>query len=315
VRVNWQAGERTENKRLTGCAGREIVALLQGESGPNDTHNEVVRFPQDWSVAVNIVHFGQELSYCFPFLRKAGYSIDRYERILDFRGALQSGRHDAVSLCDLEDEVSRIVVLAARTHSPAPLILFRKGTVIPFQAGKREPAEIEEKARPGVDLVISSAASPWTWLSDLDRLMARNRELLDQSRRIRQMSVVLCEEAAAAGEKCRLEQARGKSELARNALLMAALPSADKVLMCGVCGEEFVFTIGEQLFFRLHNFVNDPKHCKRCRPARRNGVFGPRQETAVTCAECGAATTVPFKPFRGQPVLCRACFEKVEKAE
>jgi CxxC-x17-CxxC domain-containing protein len=35
-----------------------------------------------------------------------------------------------------------------------------------------------------------------------------------------------------------------------------------------------------------------------------------RPETRTTCSECGAETTVPFKPTQGRPVLCRACFQK-----
>ena len=36
----------------------------------------------------------------------------------------------------------------------------------------------------------------------------------------------------------------------------------------------------------------------------------PREEFDVTCAECGKATTVPFKPTGTRPVLCRDCFAK-----
>jgi CxxC-x17-CxxC domain-containing protein len=36
----------------------------------------------------------------------------------------------------------------------------------------------------------------------------------------------------------------------------------------------------------------------------------PREEFDVTCAECGKATTVPFKPTGTRPVLCRDCFQK-----
>lgn len=37
-----------------------------------------------------------------------------------------------------------------------------------------------------------------------------------------------------------------------------------------------------------------------------------RRDIDVTCAECGKATTVPFKPTPGgKPVLCRDCFKKV----
>lgn len=34
----------------------------------------------------------------------------------------------------------------------------------------------------------------------------------------------------------------------------------------------------------------------------------PGERTAVTCTRCGAATTVPFVPTPGRPVLCRECF-------
>lgn len=34
----------------------------------------------------------------------------------------------------------------------------------------------------------------------------------------------------------------------------------------------------------------------------------PREEHEATCAECGAQTTVPFKPTGNRPVLCRDCF-------
>jgi CxxC-x17-CxxC domain-containing protein len=30
----------------------------------------------------------------------------------------------------------------------------------------------------------------------------------------------------------------------------------------------------------------------------------------VTCADCGAETTVPFEPREGRPVYCRDCYAK-----
>lgn len=36
----------------------------------------------------------------------------------------------------------------------------------------------------------------------------------------------------------------------------------------------------------------------------------PREEFDVVCAECGKATTVPFKPTGARPVKCRECFQK-----
>jgi CxxC-x17-CxxC domain-containing protein len=84
----------------------------------------------------------------------------------------------------------------------------------------------------------------------------------------------------------------------------------DKVLKCNDCGAEFVFTAGEQLFFHDKQFKNDPKHCKQCKAKRAHCGPRVRSETRTTCSECGAETTVPFKPTQGRPVLCRSCFQK-----
>jgi len=35
----------------------------------------------------------------------------------------------------------------------------------------------------------------------------------------------------------------------------------------------------------------------------------------VTCAKCGKATQVPFKPMTSKPVYCRDCFQKNDSQE
>jgi CxxC-x17-CxxC domain-containing protein len=85
---------------------------------------------------------------------------------------------------------------------------------------------------------------------------------------------------------------------------------ADRILKCIDCGAEFVFTAGEQLFFHDKQFTNDPKRCKQCKAKRASGAPKVRPETRTTCSACGEATTVPFKPTQGRPVLCRSCFQK-----
>ena len=94
----------------------------------------------------------------------------------------------------------------------------------------------------------------------------------------------------------------------------------DRILKCSDCGNEFIFTAGEQLFFYDKQFKNDPKRCKLCK-AKRAGlgrtatVTGAvtlplsRTETRTKCSACGVETTVPFKPTQGRPVLCRSCFQ------
>jgi CxxC-x17-CxxC domain-containing protein len=95
----------------------------------------------------------------------------------------------------------------------------------------------------------------------------------------------------------------------------------DRFLKCSDCGNDFVFTAGEQLFFYDKQFKNDPKRCKLCK-AKRAGLgrsANPeaatalpysKTETRTECSECGIETTVPFKPTQGRPVLCRECFQK-----
>jgi len=82
---------------------------------------------------------------------------------------------------------------------------------------------------------------------------------------------------------------------------------ADRVLKCMSCRADFVFSSGEQQFFKERGFANDPKLCKQCK-VNRAGVGRVRPETQVQCSACGIQTTVPFKPSQGKPVLCRTCF-------
>ena len=51
----------------------------------------------------------------------------------------------------------------------------------------------------------------------------------------------------------------------------------DKTLVCKECGNEFVFTAGEQEFYAERGFQNEPQRCKACRDARKNAARGPRE--------------------------------------
>lgn len=44
---------------------------------------------------------------------------------------------------------------------------------------------------------------------------------------------------------------------------------ADKVLICKDCKAEFVFTEGEQAFFKEKGFDNEPQRCPECRKANK----------------------------------------------
>ena len=91
----------------------------------------------------------------------------------------------------------------------------------------------------------------------------------------------------------------------------------DKMLKCIDCGNDFVFTAGEQLFFHDKQFKNEPKRCRACK-TKRVSVLGAvpshsggyhKVETRTNCSHCGKETTVPFRPTQGRPVFCRECFQ------
>lgn len=92
----------------------------------------------------------------------------------------------------------------------------------------------------------------------------------------------------------------------------------DKILVCKDCGQEFVFTVSEQEFFAEKGFTNDPLRCLDCRAARRRknrdeggqGSSRQREKYPAVCAQCGAETSVPFKPTGERPVYCWDCFSK-----
>ncbi|MDD2481220.1 MAG: zinc-ribbon domain-containing protein [Lutispora sp.] len=44
---------------------------------------------------------------------------------------------------------------------------------------------------------------------------------------------------------------------------------ADKNLTCKDCGKEFVFTEGEQEFYKEKGFENEPQRCADCRRAKK----------------------------------------------
>lgn len=47
------------------------------------------------------------------------------------------------------------------------------------------------------------------------------------------------------------------------------LQMADRNLVCKDCDKEFVFTEGEQAFYKEKGFENDPVRCPECRKARK----------------------------------------------
>lgn len=89
----------------------------------------------------------------------------------------------------------------------------------------------------------------------------------------------------------------------------------DKTLVCKECGNEFVFTAGEQEFYASRGFENEPQRCKSCRDARKNATRGTREMYEVTCAACGKVARVPFQPREDRPVYCSECFAKMKEEQ
>jgi len=89
----------------------------------------------------------------------------------------------------------------------------------------------------------------------------------------------------------------------------------DKTLRCRDCGQDFVFSAGEQEFYQQRGLLNEPGRCSSCRAVRRSSgraSGGPREMHPIQCAECGKDAMVPFLPQQNKPVYCSACFERVK---
>lgn len=99
----------------------------------------------------------------------------------------------------------------------------------------------------------------------------------------------------------------------------------DQNLKCSDCGEAFVFSSGEQTFYREKGLTHAPTRCKRCRDNRKTqrseggnssrgrssiGGGGSRELHPARCSNCGTETMVPFVPTAGRAVLCRDCFRQ-----
>ena len=87
----------------------------------------------------------------------------------------------------------------------------------------------------------------------------------------------------------------------------------DQTLVCEDCGQEFVFTAGEQEFYAEKGLSNTPKRCPECRKLRRQK--SRKKMHIATCSACGAETKVPFKPKEGKEVFCKECYKKRQEQE
>ena len=83
----------------------------------------------------------------------------------------------------------------------------------------------------------------------------------------------------------------------------------DITLTCKDCGKPFVWTVGEQQFYKDKGFDNQPSRCPDDRAKNKANKSAMRgQGFPITCSNCGKQDTVPFEPRGDKPVLCRDCF-------
>jgi len=92
----------------------------------------------------------------------------------------------------------------------------------------------------------------------------------------------------------------------------------DAAIKCIDCAHDFIWTAGEQTFYRDKHLQNPPKRCKDCKKAKNQRLeaielartTGKRHriEVRAECARCSKLTTVPFYPCQGRPVYCRDCY-------
>lgn len=87
----------------------------------------------------------------------------------------------------------------------------------------------------------------------------------------------------------------------------------DEKLICKDCGQEFIFTAGEQEFYAEKGFQNKPQRCKACRDARKNAGKPQRELYTTVCAKCGKEAKVPFQPSSDRPVYCSECYAAMKQ--
>lgn len=54
---------------------------------------------------------------------------------------------------------------------------------------------------------------------------------------------------------------------------------ADKKLVCKDCNEDFLFTEGEQAFYKEKGFENEPQRCPDCRKSRKQNKDNNRSRS------------------------------------
>lgn len=86
----------------------------------------------------------------------------------------------------------------------------------------------------------------------------------------------------------------------------------DQNLVCKDCGKTFVWTAGEQQFFKDKGLKNVPARCPDCRKKYKVRLKAKTEGYPVKCMECGKEGKVAAIAQTPE-ALCEECFTKAER--
>ncbi len=84
----------------------------------------------------------------------------------------------------------------------------------------------------------------------------------------------------------------------------------DKTIICKDCGQEFIFSAGEQEFYAERGFESTPTRCKACRISHKSVKRRKPVMYEIVCSKCGKVESVPFEPRHDRPVFCGECYKE-----
>ena len=150
-------------------------------------------------MAARVIHFGPDDCHRMMVLRSAGYAVDHCNSLIQLRSSLVSGgAAEAVMVSDGEGIAPETAIAIAKSHSSAPLVLFRS-TNLSYQDS-------------GFDLVVNSLTPPEVWLNDVHSLITRTLALRTESEAMITEARQLRRESAPRVIRSRAERERSKRE-------------------------------------------------------------------------------------------------------
>jgi len=151
------------------------------------------------NVAARVIHIGTDTCRRLPVLESAGYQVQTCISVPELRDALAVDQQlDAVLISEGAEGVSPDAVLLTRSHSSAPIVLFRE-TQLTFSESL-------------FDLVVPVLDPPQTWLADIAALIARCQSLRAHAQALCNESAELRRESGLARTKSSRERQRSQRE-------------------------------------------------------------------------------------------------------